>query len=96
MHSQPPGFYLRRQAVARSEIEQDIGGVADHELVGFEKRRREWRHPLARFHHLHHRSHPAIGARNIGVAGTCLFQREADIFAAPLNARPVIEFVTHG
>ena len=43
MHPQPPGFRLRRQTMARSEIEQDIGGLADHELAGFEKRRRKWR-----------------------------------------------------
>jgi hypothetical protein len=47
-------------------------------------------------HHLHHRGHAALAARDIGIVGARIFQREADIFAAALNARPVIEFIAHG
>ena len=43
MHPQPSRFRLRRQAMARSQIEQDVGGLPDHEFSGLEKRRRERR-----------------------------------------------------
>src|ERR1700737_1810542 len=79
----------------RSEIEQDVGGLPDHELAGFQKRRGEWRRAAARLHHLHHPGHAALAARHIDIVGAGLFQREADIFTAALNARPVIEFVAH-
>src|SRR5450631_4520302 len=82
--------------MARSEIEQDVGGLPDHELSGSKKRRREWRRALARLHHFHHRRHAAVAARDIGMIGAGLLQREPDIFAAALDARPVIEFVAHG
>jgi len=38
VHPQLSGFRLRRQPVARAEIEQDVGGLPDHELAGFEER----------------------------------------------------------
>src|SRR5260221_1030974 len=82
--------------MARSEIEQDVGGLPDHEFPNFKKRRRERRSPLARLHHLHHGGHTATAARDIGIVGAGLLQREPDIFAAALNARPVIKFVAHG
>src|ERR1700676_5079733 len=82
--------------MARSEIEQDVGGLPDHELSGFQKRRGERRRAAACLHHLHHRGHAALAARDIGIIGAGFFQREPDIFAPALNARPVIEFVAHG
>ena len=82
--------------MARSEIEQDVGGLPDHELAGFEERRRKRRRAATRLHHLHHRGHAALAARNVGIVGAGLFQREADIFAAALDARPVQEFIAHG
>jgi len=82
--------------VARSEIEQDIGGLPDHEFSGFQKRRRKRRPAVARFHHPHHRGHTALAARDVDIVGAGILQREADIFAAALNARPVIEFIAHG
>ncbi len=96
MHPQPPRLRLRRQTVPRSEIEQDIGGLPDHEFSGFKKRRRERRPAAATLHHPHHRGHAAIAARDVGITGAGILQREADIFAAALNARPVVEFVAHG
>jgi hypothetical protein len=89
------GLRLRRQPVARSQIEQDVGGLPDHELSVFEERRREGRRSFPRFHHARHRSHAVAKARDVGVAGARLFQREADIFAAALNHWPVIKLVTH-
>src|SRR6266480_6597107 len=95
MYPELAGLRLRRQPVPRSQIEQDVSGLPDHELSIFEERRREGRRSLARFHHSHHRGHAVATARDIGVAGARLFQREADIFAAALNGWPVIELVTH-
>ena len=57
VHPELSGFGLRRQPMARSEIEQDIGGLPDHEFAGFQERRRKRRRALARFHHAHHRGH---------------------------------------
>src|ERR1700730_9289552 len=82
--------------MARSEIEQDVGGLPDHEFPCFEERWRERRRALACLHHLHHRGHTASAARDVGIVGGGLLQRKPDIFAAALNARPVIEFVAHG
>src|SRR5713226_9541238 len=79
--------------MARSEIEQHVGGLPDHEFPYFKKRRRERRRALAR---LHHRRHAAIAARDVGIVGAGILQREPDIFATALNARPVIEFIAHG
>ena len=95
MHHSLPGFRLRRQPMARAEIEQDVGGLADHELAGLEERRRKRRRALSRPHHLHHRSHAVAAARHVGIGGAGLLQREPDIFAAALNGRPVIELIAH-
>ena len=94
MHPQSSRFRLRREPMTGAEIEQNVGGLPDHELSGFEERRREGRRTALR-HHLHHRRRAASAARDIGIIGARLFQREADIFAAALNGRPVIEFVFH-
>ena len=40
-------------------------------------------------------AHAVAAARDVGIVGAGLFQREADIFAAALNHWPVIELVTH-
>ena len=93
MQPQPSRFGFRREAMARPEIEQDVGGLPDHEFARFEERRRE-RRRAARLHHLRHRAHAAL-ARHIGVIGAGLLQREADIFAASLDLRPVIKLITH-
>src|SRR3984893_11605164 len=82
--------------MARSEIEQDVRGLSDHELSGFQERRGGGRPAAARLHHSHHRGHAALAARDIGIIGAGLFQRETDIFTAALNAGPVIEFIAHG
>src|SRR5258708_13190596 len=94
MHPEPSGFRLWCQPMARSEIEQDVGGVPDQKFTGFEKRRGKWRRAAPRLHHLHHRPH-AMLARDIGVTPAGLFQREADIFAAALNGGPGIEALPH-
>src|SRR5262245_4845555 len=80
--------------MASAQIEQDVGGVADHELAGFQERRRKGRRAL-RLHHLHHRRH-AVAARDVVIIGAGILQCEADIFAASLDEGPVIEGVFHG
>src|SRR5258708_36004243 len=94
MHPEPSGFRLWCQPMARSEIEQDVGGVPDQKFTGFEKRRSKWRRAASRLDHLHHRPH-AMLPRDIGVTRTDLFHREADIFAAALNGGPGLELIPH-
>src|SRR5450755_1560876 len=78
-----------------AEIEQDARGLPDHELAGLQEWRRERRRCGRRLHHPHHRSRAAGAACDIDISGARLLQRETDIFTAPLNLRPVEEFVLH-
>src|SRR5664279_1252637 len=96
MHPQSSRFRTWRQAMARAEKEQDVGGLPDHALSRFQKRRSEWWCAFAPLHHFHHRRHAAAAARYIGIIGAGLLQRQPDIFAAALDVRPVIQFVAHG
>src|ERR1700730_11166939 len=81
--------------MARSQIQQDIGGLPDHEWACLQKGRRERRDAALCLHHPHHRRNPAWAACDVDVIGAGLLQREADIFTAALNGRPVIEFIAH-
>ena len=81
--------------MARAEIEQDIGGLPDHQLAGFQERRRERRRRSPASIIRAHRRHAACAARDVVVPGAGVLQREPDIFAAALDARPVIEFIAH-
>ena len=68
------------------------------ELAGAQERRGERRARDARaVDELHHRRHAALAApaRHIDVVGAGFFQREAHELAAPLDRRPVVEFVAH-
>src|SRR6202044_87346 len=99
MRPQFARLVARRQIEPRAEIKQDIRGLRDDELAGFEKRRRV-RRPRAAlvFEQLHQRRHaaPARPARDVEVIGAGLFEREANEFAATLDARPVVKLITHG
>src|SRR5438067_3902476 len=95
VHPQFSGLRLRRQPVTGAEVEQDVGGLPDHQRTRFQKRRREWRRTLAPLHHFHHRAHAIAAARDVAVGGTGVLEREADIFAAALDEGPVIELVAH-
>src|SRR4051812_47498821 len=81
--------------MARTQIEQDVGSLPDHQPAGFQKRRREWR-PVALLDHARHRRHAARAARDVVIRGAGIFQREPDIFATALDGRPVIQLVAHG
>src|SRR5205807_10101539 len=78
-----------------TEIEQDIGGLPDHEFARLQERRRERRGAFSWFQHLAHRIRAVALARHVGVAGAGLLQRQTHIFAAALNGRPVIELIVH-
>src|SRR5688572_30751570 len=96
MHPQPPLFVPWRQAEARPEIVQDVRGLRDCQLAGFENRRSEWRMFLALAPDQLVNHAIAALARHVDVVGARLFQRKPDEFAAPLNFRPVIKLVAHG
>ena len=96
MRPQPPGLVLRREAEPRPEIEQDVRGLRDDVLAGFQDRRRERRMLFALALHEGDVRLAAALARDVDIVGAGLLQREADEFAAPLDGRPVIEFVAHG
>ena len=88
MHPQPAGFGLRREPVARAEIEQDVGGLADHQPACLQERRREGRvrRPRRRISRIiAAQPPPSRRARHIAIFGAGLFQREADEFAAALD-----------
>ena len=96
VHPQPSRLGPGRKGVAPAEIEQDVGGLPDHELAGFQERRRKGRRFLARLHYPHHRIRAALAARDIVVIGAGVLQRETHIFATALDEGPVIELVAHG
>src|SRR5262245_28968994 len=96
MGPQPPRLVLGREAMARTEIEQDVRGLADQEPASLEERRRERRVFLAlAVEQRHDRTISAL-APNVEVIGARLLEREPDVFAAPLNLGPVIELIAHG
>src|SRR6266571_4944877 len=93
---QPPGFILRRESEARPEIEQNVRGLRDQQPAGSQERRRKGPVALGTvFKQTDHFLRPPRQARDISVSGAGILEREADEFAAPLDARPVIELITH-
>jgi hypothetical protein len=78
----------------RPEIEQDRRTLADDRLAVLEKRRREGR-MLRVVHHPHHHGEPLGFPRHVDIVGSGLLERQAHEFAAPLDGRPVVEFVRH-
>ena len=95
VHPEPARFRFRREAMAGSEIEQDVGGVADHELAGFQERRCKGRRPALRLHHLQHCVDAARPARDVDIRGARFFQRQPHEFTATLDFGPVIELIGH-
>src|SRR6476659_8318573 len=99
MHPEPACLGFRRKTVTRAKIEQDVGGLSDHPLAGFQEWRRErWRGFSVYFldiHHSHHGRQAATGSRDIGIVRAGLLEGEPDVFTAALDAGPVIEFVAH-
>jgi len=83
---EPARFIPWRQAQARAEVEQDVGGLGDDSFAGDEAGQREGRL-------LPWKGVVAGAAQDIRVAGAGVFQRQADEFAATLDIRPVVEAV---
>jgi hypothetical protein len=98
MGPQPHRLVARRKPLACAEVEQDVGGLADHELAALEERRRERRMLDApAVEQLHHRGHAGSTrlARDVDVIGAALFEREAHEFAASLDRGPVVKLIAH-
>src|SRR5271165_1128813 len=96
---QPAGLALRREAVPRAEILQNIGGLADQQPPGLQKRRRQGRSRSTAIQYGHHcrDAGPVAGfTRHIAVLRAALFHRQAHEFAAALNRGPIVEFINHG
>ncbi len=89
---QPLRLRLRREAEPRSQVVQDQRGLRDDQRAGAQERRRKH---LVALHLQHHRLHAPRPARDIDVIGARVLEREADEFAPPLDARPVVELVFH-
>src|SRR5712691_1028587 len=95
---EPARFDRGNEPEARSEKEQDIRGLRDHQLPRPEERRREGR-ALLRFasQELHQRRHALLRkSRDVYVVGTRFLESKSDEFSAALDRGPVIELVAHG
>ena len=82
------------QPEARAEKQQDVRSLRNHLLAGLQEWRRERRiRHLRAVEEMHHRRHRMAG--NVDIVGIGFLQRKADEFASPLDAGPVVQFVTH-
>ena len=96
MQPETARFVARSELQARSEVKQNIGGLRDHQLACFEKRRRKRRAFVAStVHHREHAVHAAGFARDIVIGRAGIFKREPDEFAAALNFRPIEQLIAH-
>jgi hypothetical protein len=99
VHPQPAGLLARSKAEPSAKVEQDVGGLRDHQRAGLEEGRRKRRALDApAVDQLHHRGNAALAcaARDVDIVGARLLQGEAHKLPAPLDRRPVVELVTHG
>jgi len=83
---EPARFALWREAQARPEVEQDIGGLGDDPFPGDQVGQREGRLPLRK-------GIVPGAAQDVRVIGAGVLQRQADEFAAALDFRPVVKAV---
>ena len=98
MHPQPSGLVAWRQPETPAEVKENVRGLGDDELAGFEERRREWRaRDATAVDELQHRRQAALAAaaRHVDIVGARLLQRQPDEFAAALDRWPVVELVAH-
>ena len=94
MGPKTPRLARRRQSVPAAEEEQDVGGLADHQLAGLEEGRceRRFMEPPA----VHQAQHAVqVASRHIDVVRTRFLQGQANEFATPLDRRPVMKLVSH-
>src|SRR5271169_4423045 len=96
MRPEPAGLARRGEVVARTEIEENVGGLTDQQLSGSEKRRGEGRvFDLLAVEQAQHLALPTRRPGDIDIVGPSLLERQADELAAPLDPVPVIELVPH-
>src|SRR5450755_2983500 len=101
MYPEPARGIARDEMQARTEKQQDIGGLPDQLPPGLQKRRRERRsRDIGTLEKSLERGHAAaaLGRQqgNVNVPGAGLLERQAHVFAASLDAGPVVEAVQHG
>src|ERR1051325_9800465 len=97
MRAPTPGLVARRQSVTPPEIKEDVRRLPDQHLAIPQERRGKGRVRRAgSVHQPLHRRDATPAACDIDVSGAGLLQGETHEFAAPLNARPVIELIWHG
>src|ERR1051326_4308580 len=96
MRPQPSRLVPRRESVTRPEIKEDVRRLRDQRLAIPQERRSKGRMRRAgSVHQPLHRRDPAATARDVDVFRADLLQGETHEFAAPLNARPVVELIWH-
>src|SRR6185436_18850695 len=96
MRPQPLALVLRREIEPGPEPKQDVGGLRDDLLAGLQERRGKRGMLLPPAQHRCELALAAALARHIDIVGAGFLQREADEFAAPLDRRPIMQFVAHG
>jgi hypothetical protein len=75
VHPQPSGLPTRRKAEPSAQVEQDVGGLCDHEWAGLEERRRKRRaFDAPAVDQAHHRGNTALAwpARHVDIVGARL------------------------
>jgi hypothetical protein len=77
---------------ARTEVEEDVRRLGQDQAARLEERGREHLVPL---HRGEHALDAIRSARDVDIFGAGVFQRQADEFAAPLDAGPVEQLVRH-
>jgi hypothetical protein len=97
---QPPCRIARGQAQPPTEEEKDVRRLSDDLPAGAQERRRERRaFEVLVVQDPGHRRHAAaagLGLQgHVDVVGRGFLERQADEFAAPLDAGPVVELVAH-
>src|SRR5262249_32524139 len=104
MGPEPAVLRGRSQAMARTQKQQDVGGLADEAASCLQKRRSE-RQVVAphvpsgctlAVPDAHHRRHSAGGTSNVDVARSGLLEGESHELSSSGDARPVIKVVGHG
>lgn len=100
MSPQSTSFVLRCEVMTRTEKQENIRGLTDQKIAGFQKWRGERRtvNPVA-IENSHERRNAGAfffrSSRDIEVFGTGFLKGQADELSAALDGRPVVEFIGH-
>src|SRR2546422_11178815 len=98
MCPEPARFAFRYETQPGREELENIGGLRNQELAGFQKRRsKRWMFQRRLFEELHDPGTAKIRiARDVDVIRAGIFQRKANELAAALNGWLIVQFITHG